>query len=181
MRNLLASLIAAVGLVAVAAPLAAQVAAPANKIAYIDTRRIIQEAPGADSAQATMQREMTAFQAQVKAMQDSMATMVADYQKTSLVMSADAKAKREQEIRDKEQLFQQRAQQLQQQAQLRQQQLMDPIMQKIDAIIAEVRKAEGVGIVFDASSEIIVSADPALDLTEKVLARLKAAPATAGR
>ena len=183
MRNLFASLIAAVGLFAVGAPLAAQVAAPAFKIAYIDTRRVISEAPGTDSAQATMQREMTSFQAQIKSMQDSMQTMVAEFQRTQLVMSAEAKGKREQEIRDKEQLYQQRYQQLQQQAQLRQQQLMEPIMTKIDAIIAEVRKAEGIGIVFDASSEIIVSADPALDLTEKVIARLKAppAPATAGR
>ena len=183
MRNLFASLIAAVGLFAVGAPLAAQAAAPAFKIAYIDTRRVIAEAPGTDSAQATMQREMAAFQTQIKSMQDSMQTMVADYQKGSLILSAEAKAKREQEIRDKEQVFQQRATQLQQQAQLRQQQLMEPIMTKIDSIIAEVRKAEGIGIVFDASSEIIVSADPALDLTEKVIARLKAAPApaTAGR
>jgi outer membrane protein len=142
---------------------------------------VIQEAPGTDSANATMQREMAAFQAQIKTMQDSMQTMVADFQRTQLVMSAEAKGKKEQDIRDKEQQFQQRAQQLQQQAQLRQQQLMEPIMSKIDAIIAEVRKAEGIGIVFDASSEIIVSADPALDLTEKVIARLKAAPATAGR
>ncbi|HUF49243.1 MAG TPA: OmpH family outer membrane protein [Longimicrobiales bacterium] len=179
MRNLFVSLIAAAGLFVVGAPLAAQ-AAPALKIGYIDTRRVIQEAPGADSAQITLQREMQGFEAQLKAMQDSLQAMVADYQSKQLVMSADAKTRAEQAIRQKEAQFQQRATQLREQAALRQQQLMEPIMQHVDSVIAEVRKAEGFGIVFDAASDVIVSADPSLDLTEKVLARLKAAP-TASR
>ena len=181
MRNLFASLIAAAGMFAVAAPLAAQATTPAAlKVGYINTARVIQEAPGTDSAQATLQREMASFQTQIKTMEDSLQALMTDYQSRQLVMSAEAKTRAEQNIRDKQQQFQQRAEQLRQQAQLRQQQIMDPIMQRIDAVITEVRKAEGFGIVLDASSEVIVSADPALDLTEKVLARLKAS-ATASR
>jgi outer membrane protein len=79
---------AVAGLLVVAAPLAAQ--AP-TKIGYIDTRRVIQEAPGAQEARATLEREMQGWQQQLQAMDDSLRTMMTDYQQRSLVMSADAK------------------------------------------------------------------------------------------
>ena len=178
MRNLFAPLMAVAGLLAISAPLSAQAAL---KIGYIDTRRVIQEAPGAADARTTMEREMQTFQTQLNAMEDSLKAMYTDYQQKSLTMSADAKQKREQEITQKNQTFQQRAQELQQQAQRRQQELMAPIMEKVEQIIGDVRKAEGFAIVFDIASEAIVSADPALDLTQKVIDRLKAALNTAAR
>jgi outer membrane protein len=179
MRNWVAPLVAVAGLFAVSAPLSAQVAA--GKIGYIDTRRVIQEAPGAADVRTTLEREMQALQTQVNAMEDSLRAMYTDYQQKSTVMTSEAKQKREQEITSKNQAFQVRAQELQQRAQRRQQELMQPIMDKIEQIIGDVRKAEGFAIVFDVASEAIVSADPALDLTQKVIERLKAAPNTAAR
>jgi outer membrane protein len=177
MRNWFAPLIAVTGLLAMSAPLSAQ----ALKIGYIDTRRVIQEAPGAADARTTLEREMQGFQTQLNAMEDSLKTMLTDYQQKQQLMSADAKQKREQEITAKNQAFQQRANALQQQANKRQQELMQPIMTKVEQVIDDVRKAEGFAIVFDRASEAIVSADPALDLTQKVIDRLKAAPSTASR
>jgi ATP-dependent RNA circularization protein (DNA/RNA ligase family) len=81
----------------------------------------------------------------------------------------------------KQQGFEQRAEELQQQAGRRQQELMEPIMQRVEQVISEVRQAEGFAIVFDVASEAIVSADPSLDLTTRVIARLRAAPAARGR
>jgi outer membrane protein len=121
------------------------------------------------------------YESQLKAMQDSMQAMMADYQQKSLVMSADAKQKREQELVQKQQSFQQRAAQLQQQAQQRQAELMQPIMNRVEQVIGDVRKAEGFGIVFDIASEAIVSADPALDITTKVIERMRAATPAATR
>jgi outer membrane protein len=174
MRNLFSTVIAVAGVMMVAAPLAAQ--AP-TKIGYIDSRRVIQEAPGARDAQATMEREFQGFQSQMQAMQDSLQTMMTDYQQRSLVMSADARQRREQEIMQKRESFEQRGQELQMQAGRRQQELMEPIMNRVEQVISEVRQAEGFGIVFDVASEAIVSADPALDLTQRVIDRLRSAPA----
>jgi Skp family chaperone for outer membrane proteins len=78
--------------------------------------------------------------------------------------------------------FQARADSLQQQAGQRQQQLMEPIMTHIESIIGEVRQAQGFAIVFDLAADAIVSADPSLDLTDMVIARLRAAgPAASSR
>jgi outer membrane protein len=179
MRNLYGLLVAVTGLLALSAPLSAQ--APL-KIGYIDTRKVIQEAPGATEARTTLEREVAGFEVQVKAMEDSLRGMITTFQQQSLVMSADAKQKKQDEIKQKEQSYNLRMTQLQQQAQQRQQQLMEPIMKKVDDIISEVRKSEGYAIVFDVNSDAIVAADPALDITTKVLEKLKAgATATPGR
>ena len=176
MRKLFTTVLAVAGLLAASAPLAAQTT---MKIGYIDTRLILQEAPGAQEARATLETEMRGFQNQLQMMQDSLQAMMTDYQQKSLVMSADAKQKREQEIIQKRTGWEARAEQLQQQAAQRQQQVMEPIMQRVETVISQVREAEGVAIVFDVASDVIVSADPALDLTAKVIERLKAAAPTA--
>ena len=74
-----------------------------------------------------------------------------------------------------------KAEELQNQAARRQQEVMEPIMQRVEEIISQVRQAEGYAIVFDVASEAIVSADPSLDLTTKVIERLKTAAPTATR
>lgn len=179
MRKLFATVMTLAGLLAVSAPLSAQTA---TKIGYIDTRRVLQEAPGAQEARSTLESAMQGFQGQLQAMQDSLQTMMTDYQQRSLVMSADAKQQREQEIIAKRTVWEQRAEQLQQQAAQRQQEVMEPIMQRVEQVISDVRQSEGYGIIFDVVSEAIVSADPALDITATVIERLKAAgPAASGQ
>jgi outer membrane protein len=117
----------------------------------------------------------------MQAMQDSLQSMMTDYQQRSLVMSAEAKQRREQEIMQKRESFEQRGQELQQQAGRRQQEVMQPIMDRVEQVISEVRQAEGFAIIFDAVSDAIVSADPALDLTQRVIDRLRASGPAAAR
>jgi outer membrane protein len=179
MRHLFSSVLAVATVFVVGAPLAAQ--AVPTKVGYIDTRRVFQEAPGARAAQETLEREMQGWQQQMQAMEDSLQTMMQDYQQRSLVMSADARQRREQEIMQARQNFGERAEQLQQQAGRRQQELMEPIMQRVEETISEVRQAEGYAIVFDVASDVIVSADPALDLTARVIERLRASGSAASR
>ncbi|HEX6309231.1 MAG TPA: OmpH family outer membrane protein [Longimicrobiales bacterium] len=178
MRKLFATVMTMAAALAVAAPLSAQAA---TKIGYIDTRKVLQEAPGAQEARSTLEREMQGFQTQLQQMQDSLQAMMTDYQQKSLVMTADAKQKREQEIIAKRTGWEQRAEQLQQQAAQRQQQVMQPVMERVEQAISQVRQAEGFAIVFDVASDAIVSADPALDLTPKVIEHLKASAPTAAR
>jgi outer membrane protein len=179
MRHLFASVLAVAGMMVVAAPLAAQ-AAP-TKVGFIDTRRVFQEAPGAQAARETLEREMQGWQQQMQAMEDSLQTMMQDFQQRSTVMSADARQRRELEIRQQQQRFGERAEQLQTEAGRRQQELMEPIMQRVEETISQVRQAEGYAIIFDVQSDAIVSADPALDVTARVIERLRAAGPAASR
>ena len=165
-------------------PLLAQQQGPL-KIAYINSREILDKAPGRAAAEAALNKEMEGYQGQMRLMSDSLQALIADYQKSEGTLNAQQKEQRQKTIRDKQEQYQQRAQQLEQQAQQRQMAYVQPLMDQIRQILDAIRQEEGYAFILDAGSEanVIVAADRTLDLTSKVIARLKpvtaAAPGTA--
>jgi outer membrane protein len=145
------------------------------KFAYIDSRALLAQAPGRAEAEAQFQKEMASYQQQVQKMGDSLNTMMAAYTKAELTLSPSAKEARQKTIRDKEAAYQERVQGLQEQAQQRQGELMGPIMQLINTAISDVRAQDGYSFIFDVGAQggVVVAADTTLNITEKVLARLK--------
>jgi outer membrane protein len=166
------------GAIAFAALAIAPVAARAQgalKVGYIDSRAILAQAPGRAEAEAQFQKEMQTYQSQVQKMGDSLNTMMAAYTKSELTLSPAAKESRQKTIRDKEAAYQQRVQGLQEQAQQRQGELMGPIMQMINTAISEVRAADGYSFIFDVGAQggVVVAADTTLNITDKVITRLR--------
>lgn len=166
------------GVVALAVFAVAPVAVQAQgtlKFAYIDSRALLAQAPGRAEAEAQFQKEMSSYQQQIQKMGDSLNTMMAAYTKAELTLSPSAKEARQKTIRDKEAAYQERVQGLQEQAQQRQGELMGPIMQLINTAISDVRAQDGYSFIFDVGAQggVVVAADTTLNITDKVLARLK--------
>lgn len=180
MRKILLLTMATLAVTATAAVAQAPATTPATtRIGYINSQRLIAEAPGAAEARTTLQREMEKHQADLALADDSIKTMFADFQKKQLAMSKDARDKEEASIRTRQQALQQRATSLEEQMQKRQQDLVKPIMDRINTVLGDMRKDGGYVVILDVASGGIVAADPAADLTEVVLAKLKAASPTA--
>jgi outer membrane protein len=169
--------VAGVTLVGVALVAAAQSGAPAAvvKVGFVDSRVIMDRAPGRREAEAMFQRETAPFENQVKAMSDSLNGMIAAYQKAEPALSATDKEKKQKDIRDKQAEFQERTQKLQQQAQAREAELVQPILDQVRKVLDEIRAEDGYAVVFDLSggTGTIVAYDKNLDITERVIARLK--------
>jgi outer membrane protein len=178
MRSLVSSVLIALAISLTSASVA--MAQGTLKIAYINSERILAEAPGRAEAEAEMRKEMESIRAQVQKMGDSLNTMVAAYQKVESTLSPQARAGRQQEIQKRESEYQQRVADLQHKAQQKEAELMHPIMQQIDKIIEEIRAQEGYAIVFDAGNQsgTVVAADSSLDITSKVIAKMKSSAAT---
>ena len=62
----------------------------------------------------------------------------------------------------------------------RQAELVEPVMERINAVIEDIRADGGYSMIFDVAAQGIISADPDLDLTAEVVRRLQAGAATAG-
>ena len=173
----------ALGLLVVGA--AAAAAQTPVKIGYIKSQTILANAPGRAAAETQFEKEMTTYRAQVQRMGDSLNTLIADYNKQEVSLSPQAKETRQKDIRTKEEEYQRRTQELQQQVRAREAELVRPIMEQINKVIDELRAEEGYSMIFDAENQagVVVAADKNLDLTEKVLARLRAAgpPTSASR
>ena len=62
--------------------------------------------------------------------------------------------------------------------QKRERELMRPLMERIKKTIDTIRAEEGYAMIFDAGSNagVVVAADKSLDITDRVLARLKTTP-----
>jgi len=176
MSTSLRAVVTALALTAgVAATGTAQTAVP--KIGYINSQTILAQAPGRAEAEAQFEREMTSFRQTVQKMGDSLNLLIANYNKEEVSLSPAAKETRQKAIRAKEEEYSTKTRQLEQQAQQRQMELVEPIMKQINAIITELRRQEGYAMIFDAGSNagVVVAADSSLNLTDKVLTRLKAA------
>ena len=163
-------------------PAFAQGPAPA-KIAYIDSKVVLSRAPGRQAAEDTFNKEMETTRAQVQRMGDSLQTMIADYQKVQSTLAQPVREQREAAIRKKQEDYQTRAGQLDQQMQQRQVELVKPIMDQIRKVLDDIRQEEGYSFILDAGSDagVIVAADRNLDITEKVISRLKPVPVAAAR
>ncbi|MDP1860446.1 MAG: OmpH family outer membrane protein [Gemmatimonadaceae bacterium] len=151
------------------------------KFAYIDSRIVLDKAPGRAAAESTFQKEYDAAQVKIKKMQDTLQAMVAAYQKTGATLTPVTRELREKEIRDKQQSYENGAQLLEAQMQQRQGELVQPMMNQIREVLEAMRKEDGFAFIFDvgASSNVIVAADTSLNVTDKVVSRLKPLPAVA--
>lgn len=153
------------------------------KLAYIDSRVVLDRAPGRAAAESTFQKEYDAAQLKIRKMQDTLEAMASAYQKAAPTLSAVNRELREKEIRDKQQTFENSARLLEVQMQQRQNELVQPMMNQIREVLDALRKEEGYAFIFDvgASGSPIVAADSTMNLTDKVVSRLKPIPVTAAR
>ncbi len=150
--------------------------APAtSKIAFVNTQTIFEQAPGRAEAEQAWNAESGKYQEQLKRMNDSLNTLVESYQKAEATLTAAQKDTRQKAIRTKQEEYQGRAQQLEQQAGSRRDALLQPIMERIQKALDDIRAEDGYAMILnrEASGGMIVSADKNLDITDRVVARLR--------
>lgn len=171
---------AALALVFALAAGSAEAQAQTLKIGYINSQEILQNAPGAKEAQDTFQKEMQGYTDEAQRLQDELQRMQQQLQQQELTLSPEAKRNRQQQIQQKAQDAQDRMQQLDQLAQQRRSELIQPVMDKVTAVIEKMREEGNYSLILDVAAGSIISADPSLDLTQEVIRRLSAAPPAGG-
>ncbi len=160
---------------AAARPAAQPVAQPAFKIGFISSRQILQQTPGYAAAESTFQKEVQGFRDEVQKLQQQLDSAVRAFDQQSIALSAAAKQAKQRDLQQLQQRFEQRSNELQTRAQQREQELLQPIQARVNAVIQGLRAEANYAVIFDADApgSNIVAADPALDVTGKVLERLK--------
>jgi outer membrane protein len=158
----------------------AQQPAPAAqplRLAWINSQAVLAATPGRAEAESLFNREMAGFRAEVQRLQTQLDSSVAEYNRSSVVMTPQARQAREAQLRDMDTRTRQRAAELEQQAQQREAELTAPILQRVNAVIEGVRAEFNYAMVFDVSAQgnPIVTADRALDISQLVIQRLQAA------
>jgi len=162
--------------VLIAAGAAPAIAQAPVKLGYINAQQILATAPGREAAERQFESEVGSFRAQIQRMDDSLRVMGEAFQRQQASMTPAVRQQRSASLEATEETFQQRAAQLNQQMQQRQAELVRPIMDQLNRVLDEIRRTDGYAFIFDVSSagQAIVAADTALNLTDRVVARLTA-------
>jgi Skp family chaperone for outer membrane proteins len=170
-RGILAALVL---MLAAAAPLAAQ-----QKVGYVDTRKILQEMPGRTQVENSLRVSLEVLSAREKKMVDSLNVMMGAFEKDSAKLTAEDRTQRFGALQRYDAMYRDTLEALQAEAQEIQQQAMQPLFDIIRLALEDVRQADGLAMIFDlgAQANPIVAMDKNLDLSDKVIARIRTMPA----
>ena len=161
------------------AAVSAQGAPPAaQRLAYVRSGEILRKTPGYAAAESTFTRELRAAQLEMERFQARLDTAMLTFEQQSIALSPPARQAKQRELTELQRRYQQRATELQEKARQRERDLMGPIQARVNSVIQGIRAEGNYALIFDAEAPNagIVAADPALDLTARVIERLRQAP-----
>lgn len=160
---------------AAARPTAAAQSPSNGRIAYINSRVILDSTPGYAAAESTFYQEFQGMRDEVQKLQQQLDSAVNAFQQASIAMSPSAKEAKRRELQAMNDRMTQRSNDLDSQARARNQELLGPFQQRINTIIQGIRAEGNYAVIFDADAQgnAIVAADPALNLTARVIARVR--------
>jgi outer membrane protein len=144
------------------------------KLGYVNSQRIMAEAPGTAEAQAAFQADMESYRAELGRLEAQLDTLQQNFDRQQATLSGTVRTERQTEIQQAFVAYQQRQMQLEEQAQTRQAELVEPIMQRVTTTIEQLRSEGAYSMIFDTANGALLAGDPAFDLTDQVLTRLRA-------
>jgi len=152
--------------------------AASGKIAFIRSREILQQTPGYAAAESTFNKEVQGYRAEVQKLQQQLDSAVQAFDQQSIALSPTVKQARQKDLQGMQQRLEQRRDELQDKAQQRERDLLAPIQNRVNTVVQGIRAEGNYAVIFDADApgSNIVAADPGLDLTSKVLQRIKQSP-----
>lgn len=148
--------------------------AQATRVGYVNSQSVLAEYAPAQEARQQLESAAQQADSELQLLASGLQAAGNEYQQQAMSMTPEARQSREQELGRQQQAFNSRQQELELQLQQRQQELLQPVNDRITAVIEEIRVEGNYAIIFDLASQAIVAADPALDLTQEVLTRLQA-------
>jgi outer membrane protein len=158
-------------------------AAQTTKAAYVDSEKILSELPEAQKASKELETLVNAWQDSLAKMNADLQKQFEDYQKQESLMPAAKKEAEQKRLADLDQRRREYAatklDARQGEAAQEREKRLAPIREKVLRTIETVAKEDGFTFVFDRAN--VLYADAKVDLTYKVIDRLKRGTATKGK
>jgi outer membrane protein len=148
-----------------------------TNIAHINSEAIMQALPEAIDAQKSLDALVSQWESELQKMQSDWKLRFDDYDRRKLILTDQARAQLERELRDLDQeLSDFRNRKFGPNGELfqKQNEVMKPIQNKLFKVLEEIAEEEGYDYIFDKSGEILLLyARESKDLTEEVLTRMQ--------
>ena len=153
----------AAGCLAVALPASAEV-----KIGFVNSQRILNEAPQASKAKKKLEKEFEKRDQELQKLAKQLQTLQENMEKNSVTASESERRNKEREFGELNRDFQRKQREFREDLNLRQNDEMAAIFERVTKVIKGIAEAEKYDIIFQEA----VWASPRIDLTDKVIKAL---------
>ncbi|MBZ0226519.1 MAG: OmpH family outer membrane protein [Comamonas sp.] len=166
------SIIALVGCVATAMPVAAQ--AQSFKAGFVNTDRILREADTAKAAQAKLEAEFSKRDKELRDMGAAMKAASDKFERDAPTMSESQRQARQRQLADQDRDLQRKNREFQEDLNARKNEELAHVLDKANRVVKQMAESEN----YDVILQEAVYVNPKHDITDKVL---KAMNASAGK
>jgi len=166
------SMVALVGCVATAMPVAAQ--AQSFKAGFVNADRILREADTAKAAQAKLEAEFTKRDKELRDMGAAMKAASDKFERDAPTMSESQRQARQRQLADQDRDLQRKNREFQEDLNARKNEELAHVLDKANRVVKQMAEAEN----YDVILQEAVYVNPKHDITDKVL---KAMNASAGK
>lgn len=160
------------GLILVTGLMSVNVFAAGVKIGVVSVERILTEAPQVDAVNTSMMERFGPQRDELQAAEKEITKMQENYKRNELVMTEDKLNELKKEIIMKIQRLKQKEAQLSQEVSAVRNQELAVLQQQVRGIIDDIAKKGKYSLIL---SEGVAFSDPKLDITDKVLDKMKSA------
>jgi outer membrane protein len=154
-----------------------------TKLGYVDSQKILQTFPPALDAQKKLEAENNQWAQELQKMQEDLKALNDKLDQQSLLLSDAKKKEAAQEIQNlaiKAQQYQNERWGEEGKFFQRRKELLQPVFDKINAIINKIGEEDGYDFIFDTQAGNLLYAKSSHNLTDEVLARLEKEGGSAG-
>jgi Skp family chaperone for outer membrane proteins len=158
-------------------PAKPQPAAPATgiKIGFVNAAALLKGMPGYVQAESTWTKEAEAANSEAQKLRAVFDTAVAQYQQSQAMMTPSNRTAKERQLQAQQDTLQGKLQQLSNRVAAKERELLQPLQERLRAIIDGIRAEGNYAVIIDIGSEAsanIISYDKSLDITVRVAQRL---------
>jgi len=147
----------------------ASTAFAAGGVAFIDLQKALNLSNAGVKAKAEIGQQVKKFEAKVAAEQEALKEMKKKLEDQAILLSDDARAKKEREFQQRAKEFQRFAKDIQEELQQKDADFTKRIIDEILKVTRKLGKDKGYGVVLEKSESSVIYGDPSVDLTDDVI------------
>ena len=139
------------------------------KLGVVDMQKAIQETAAGKKAKKDLEDEFNKKKKDLDKREADIKKMGEDFEKRSMAMNEDARAKKQAELQGEMRKYQELAGKSQMEIQKRERDLTQPIVAKLRGILDDIAKKEDYSMILEKSEQSVMFAKKEFDLTERVI------------
>ena len=140
-----------------------------TKIGFVNTERILREAPPAKSAQVKIEQEFSKREKDLQEISARIKAMSEKLDKESAVLNDTERQRRQRELSDLDKEFQRKQREFREDLNQRRNEEVANVLERTNKVIKQIAEAEK----FDIILQDAVTVNPRIDITDKVLKALQ--------